>query len=103
VKQVLDYVSFAARREHRHKRRVTHLQLGSQRPVLALVEFLAGLRVPGFGDVVGKELDLRVLGAQVVQRLVDLAVGLDALRVRDPLRSTRPLLKNSTVMRALRW
>src|SRR3954468_9944977 len=86
LKQILDDVPVAARREHRDERCVSDLELGGERTILAPSEFLTRLRVAGLGDVVGKELDLRVIGAQLVQGPVDLVVGLHALRILDPSR-----------------
>ncbi|MDQ4003969.1 MAG: hypothetical protein M3259_09065 [Actinomycetota bacterium] len=37
LEQALDDVLFAARREHRHERRVTDFKLYGKRPVLALI------------------------------------------------------------------
>jgi hypothetical protein len=55
-----------------------------KRPVLALVYLLAALGISGLANIVGEELDLRVLIAQSGSKSVDLLVGLDALRVLDP-------------------
>jgi hypothetical protein len=82
--QVLDDVLFAAWREHRHERRVTDFKVYGKRPVLALVYLLAALGISGLANIVGEELDLRVLIAQSGSKSVDLLVGLDALRVLDP-------------------
>src|ERR671920_1344476 len=55
LKQVFNDVPFAARRQHRHERRVTGVQLSVKRTVLTPIQLLAGLRDPGASDIVGRQ------------------------------------------------